>query len=171
MVQHGSAGDRSGRDKVLEAMPRYQLEQHLIGFIESHKLGVLATSKDDIPRATPVTTYSEGTTLYILAHPGIKMENIKANSQVSVGICDPSHEWLTVKGIQITGQARFVTDGDADYSHAWRVFQRANVGKKGWEERSRGSTMPVLIVEARKIELLETSLEARGYKISQVWEA
>ena len=165
-MEHGGV-----RDKVLEVMPRDQLGQHLIEFVESRNVCVLATEKDHIPRATPIEYQGEGTTLYIMAHPGRKIENIKANPQISVGICDPLHDWLSVKGIQITGQARFVTDSDAEYSHAWRVFNKANAGKEGWDVPPRGRTMPILIVEARKIELMETTLEKRGYKITQVWEA
>lgn len=155
--------------KPLELMPRDMLEGHITEFIKSHNVCVLATAKDNIPRATPLEYEAEGTTLYINAGPGRKIESIKANPQVSAGIHDPLHGWLTVKGVQITGQARLVTDSDAEYAGAWKIFNRANEGKEGWDVPPKGYTL--LVIEAQKIELLETALKQKGYKIRQVWEA
>jgi len=155
--------------KPLEVMARDQLEQHIIEFIKSHNVCVLATAQDNIPRATPLEYEAEGTTLYINAGRGKKIENITANPQVSAGIHDPLHGWLTVKGVQISGQARLVTDSDAEYAGAWKIFNRANAGKEGWDVPPKGYTL--LVIEAQKIELLETALKQKGYKIRQVWEA
>ena len=162
-------GNGSEPKKPRIPMPREQLEQHLIEFIKSHNVCVLATAKDNIPRATPLEYEAEGTTLYIMADAGRKIENIKANPQVSAGIHDPLHGWLSVKGIQISGQARLITDGDAEYPDAWKIYNRANAGKEGWDVPPAGSTL--LIIEAQKIELMETTLKDRGYKVRQVWEA
>ena len=155
--------------KPLELMPRDQLEQHIVEFIKSHNVCVLATAKDNIPRATPLEYEAEGTTLYINIGPGRKTENIKANPLVSVGIHDPLHGRLSVKGLQITSQARLVTDSDAEYAGAWKIFNRANEGKEGWDVPPQGYTL--LVIEAQKIELFETALKQQGYKIKQVWEA
>jgi len=162
-------GNGSEVKKPREPMPKDQLEQHIIEFIKSHNVCVLATAQDNIPRATPLEYEAEGTTLYIDAGPGRKIESIKANPQVSAGIHDPLHGWLTVKGVQISGQARLLTDSDAEYPSAWKIFNRANAGKEGWDVPPAGHTL--LIIEARKIELFETALKQKGYKIRQVWEA
>ena len=155
--------------KPLELMSRDQLEQHIVEFIKSHNVCVLATARDNIPRATPLEYEAEGTTLYINVGPGRKIENLKANPQVSAGIHDPLHGWLTVKGVQISGQARLITDSDTEYPDAWKIFNRANAGKEGWDVPPQGYTL--LAIEAQKIELLETALKQQGYKIRQVWEA
>ena len=155
--------------KPLEVMPGDQLEQHLTAFIKSHNVCVLATARDNIPRATPLEYEAEGTTLYINVGPGRKIEHLKANPQVSAGIHDPLHGWLSVKGIQITGQAIIITDSDAEYTDAWKIFNHANAGKEGWDIPPRGYTL--LKIVARKIELFEAALKQQGYKIKQVWEA
>jgi len=155
--------------KPLEAMSREQLEKHIVEFIKSHNVCVLATARDNIPRATPLEYEAEGTTLYINIGPGRKIENLKANPQVSAGIHDPLHGWLSVKGIQITGQAIIITDSDTEYTDAWKIFNRANAGKEGWDVPPKGYTL--LKIMARKIELFETALKKQGYKMKQVWEA
>lgn len=155
--------------KPLELMPRDQLEQHIIEFIKSHNVCVLATAKDNIPRATPLEYEAEGTTLYIMTEGGTKLENLKANPQLSAAIYNPLHGWLTVKGIQISGQPKLLTHSDAEYPDAWKIFNRANAGKEGWDTPPKGGTL--LIIESQKIELIETALKEQGYKIRQVWKA
>ncbi|MFC1906747.1 pyridoxamine 5'-phosphate oxidase family protein [Chloroflexota bacterium] len=161
--------DEKEAKKPAIAMPRDQLEQHIMEFIKSHNACVLATAQDNIPRATPLEYEAEGTDLYINLGPGRKIENIKANPLVSVGIHDPLHGWLSVKGIQITGQAKLLFDSDAGYANAWKIFNHANAGKEGWDIPPEGYTL--LVIEARKIELFEAALKQNGYKIRQVWEA
>ena len=155
--------------KPLEVMPRDQLEQHLIEFIKSHNVCVVATAKDNIPRATSLEYEAEGITLYIMADQGRKLENMRANPQISAAIHDPLHGWLTVKGIQITAPAKLLTDSDPEYAGAWKIFNRANAGKDGWDIPPKGRTL--LMIEPQKIELIETALREKGYKMRQVWEA
>ena len=155
--------------KPLKVMPGDQLEQHIIEFIKSHNVCVLATARDNIPRATPLEYEAEGTALYIFVDPGTKVENMKANPHISASIHDPLQGWLTVKGVQITAQAKLVTDGDAEYPGAWKIFNRANTGKAEWDVPPKGGTL--LIIRPWKIDLIETVLEEKGYKIKQVWEA
>ena len=150
-------------------MPREQLEQYIIEFIKSHNVCVLATAKDNVPRATALEYEAEGTTLYIMADPGTKTENIKANPQVSAAIHNPLHGFLTVKGIQITGKPRLITDTDAEYPGAWKIYNRANAGKEGWDIPPEGGIL--LVIEAQRIDLLETALKDKGYKTRQAWEA
>lgn len=156
-------------EKPLELMPRDQLEQHLSEFIKSHNVCVLATAKDNIPRATSVEYEAEGIKLYMVVDRGRKIENMRVNPQISAAIHDPLHGWLTVKGIQISAQAKLLTDSDAEYPEAWKIFNRANAGKEGWDVPPKGRTL--LIIEPQKIELIETALREKGYKMTQVWEA
>jgi len=155
--------------KPLEVMPRDQLEQHLIEFIKSHNVCVLATAKDNIPRATSLEYEAEGTTLYIMVGQGRKTENMRANPQISADIHDPLHGWLTVKGIQITAQAKLLTDSDPEYPGAWKNYNKANADKEGWDIPPKGRTL--LVIEPQKIELIEPALREKGYKMQQVWEA
>jgi len=173
--------------KVNKKMPRDQLEQHLAEFIKSHNVCVLSTSKDDIPRATPVTYCSEGTTLYILGDRGTtKLNNISANPRISIGIADPRTSWLSVKGIQITGQVTLITTDNPEFEEALRIYNFKERMKENIEEmrkalgKDTGKEIPlgkppkgllVIKVESKKIELCEYALLPRGYDFRQVWEA
>jgi nitroimidazol reductase NimA-like FMN-containing flavoprotein (pyridoxamine 5'-phosphate oxidase superfamily) len=183
--------DESGmREQVMKVdrkMPREQLEQHLVEFIESHNVCVLSTSKDDIPRATPVTYCSEGTTLYILGDQGTtKLNNISANPRISVGISDPRTSWLSVKGVQITGQVTLITAGEPGFEEALRVYNFKERMKENITEMRKalgkepGKEVPldkppkglvVIKVESKKIELCEYALLPQGYDFRQVLEA
>jgi len=173
--------------KLNKKMPRDQLEQHLVEFIKSHNVCVLSTSKDDIPRATPVTYYSEGTTLYILGDQGTtKLNNLSANPRISIGIADPRTSWLSVKGVQITGQVTLITAGNPGFEEALRIYNFKERMKENIQEmrkalgKDTGKEIPVgkppkglivIKVESKKIELCEYALLPRGYDFRQVWEA
>ena len=173
--------------KMNKKMPREQLEQHIVEFIKSHNVCVLSTSKDDIPRATPVTYYSEGTTLYILGDRGTtKLNNLGANPRISVGIADPRTSWLSVKGVQITGQVTLITADDPGFEEALRIYNfegrmkeniremRRALGKDTGKEIPVGKTPRGLVaikIESKKIELCEYALLPQGYNFRQVWEA
>jgi general stress protein 26 len=155
--------------KPLEVMPRDQLEQHLIEFIKSHNVCVIATAKDNIPRATSLEYEAEGLTLYMMVGQGRKTENMRANPQISADIHDPLQGWMTVKGIQITAQAKLLIDSDPEYPGAWKNYNKANADKEGWDIPPNGRTL--FVIEPQKIELIETALKEKGYKMQQVWEA
>lgn len=159
----------SESNKPLEVMPRDQLEKHIIEYMKSHNVCVLATAKDNIPRATSLEYEAEGTTLYIMVGPGRKIENMRANPQISADIHDPLHGWMSVKAIQITAQAKLLTDSDPEYPGAWKSYNKANADKEGWDTPPMGRTL--LVIEPQKIELIETALKEKGYKVQQVWEA
>ena len=84
-----------------------ELKQRVTDFLKSQNVCVLCTSKDDVPRATPLEYYSEGMIIYIVAGQGTKMDNIKANQRVSIGIYSTPYtdwtDWYKVIGVQITG--------------------------------------------------------------------
>jgi len=69
----------------------------------------LGSCKDNIPRVTPVDYYSDGLTLWMTADPGGKLENIRANPNVSVGIFNPIDRSKENRSIMLKGKASLVT--------------------------------------------------------------
>lgn len=70
---------------------------------------VLATCHDNIPRATPVDFFSDGTmTLWINADPGGKIANIMRNPHVSVGIYERVDHSAEQKSMQYFGTAEII---------------------------------------------------------------
>ena len=101
---------------------RQTIEREIIGFLNemSSKKGtpgvgcgtkhgsalVLATCKDNFPRATPLDFFNEGLTLYIFGEPGGKIGNLRSNPNVSAAIYQsPMDHSYEQKSLQIWGKA------------------------------------------------------------------
>jgi nitroimidazol reductase NimA-like FMN-containing flavoprotein (pyridoxamine 5'-phosphate oxidase superfamily) len=156
--------------QVTAQMPRDELEQHIVEFIKGHNMCVMATSKDDVPRATAIEYFPVGTTVYMVGDPGTKIEHMKANPQASISIHDPYTGYFSVKALVITGKPTLISDSDPEYREAWRICQWEKVTKElGLTEFPKGILM--IKIEAKSIKLLENALKLRGYNSTQVWEA
>ena len=157
--------------KVTARMPRDELEQHIIEFIESHNMCVMATAKDNAPRATAIEYFPVGTTLYMVGDPGTKIEHMKANPQVSICIHDPlTTGFFSVKAVVIMGKPTLIANDNPEYYEAWRICQWEKVSKElGLTEPPKSLLM--IKIEAKSIKLLENVLKLRGYASTQVWEA
>ncbi len=70
---------------------------------------VLATSHENVPRATPVDFFCDGTLgIWINGEPGGKIANIMRNSSVAVGIYDPVDHTIEQKSMQLWGKAELI---------------------------------------------------------------
>ena len=69
----------------------------------------LGTSKNDIPRVTRIDFYNDELTLWMSGEPGGKMENIRANPNVSVAIYSPHDRSKENRSIMLKGKASLVT--------------------------------------------------------------
>jgi nitroimidazol reductase NimA-like FMN-containing flavoprotein (pyridoxamine 5'-phosphate oxidase superfamily) len=137
---------------------------------------ILCTSKGDVPRATPIEYYSEGTNVYVFVAHGTKVENIKANRKVSIGIYNTPYtdwtDWYKVIGVQLTGSATLLSEDTPEFNEALKVYEWQRYAKAMALDLSnppRGGT--IIKVEAIKIEYRELSLMAEGFSPTQVWEA
>ena len=109
-----------------------EIEKEIVDYIKGHrpqyKTCVLATSKDTIPRATPVMYHYEGLTIWISTDTrgGGKVENIKSNPRVSLAIFDPvesDYGWDDTRGLQLWGKAEIIThkENESEFNHAWKI--------------------------------------------------
>ena len=159
------------RIPISHPMPNKELENHIVDFLKTQNVCVLATCSHNIPRATPMEYYSKGTTLYLAPQRGQKMENIQNNPYVSVGIFAPYTGWLSVKGVQITGEAIPITKEDEkEFKDGLEVYQWHKSAKEiGLNELPE--TFELLKIEAHAIEMLDISLKSKGYAPRQLWTA
>ncbi len=156
--------------KATKQMSKDEIERRCAVFIKNHNMCVLCTTKDNVPRGTPLPYWADGTTLYMGADKGTKRENIEANPKVSVSIFDPRTSWLSVKGMQITGEATLLSDDDPEFDHATMLrIRELLVGEDLGDFKPRGRA--ILKVEVKKIELLDVALKLEGYDSRYVWEA
>jgi len=142
-------------------MPREQLEAHIAGMLKTLTMCTLVTSKDDVPRGTPLEYFSDRLTLYISPDPGTKVENIKANPNVAVSIYNNVHpdwenEWQKVWGLQISGRGELYDEGAPEYTYGREIinfesFLRAlGLDPKEWPKGRK-----ILKVTPSKISLFE----------------
>ena len=164
------------RNLKMQKMPREMLEKRIVALLESCNICVLATSGENVPRATPIEYYSKGTTIYVLADPGTKVVNLKGNPRISVGIYNTPYtdwtDWPNVKGVQVTGKPTLIKDSEPEYREAMEVYKWVIYGTVAGRDLSgppMGRTM--VKIEARKIEYRDLGLLREGYLRFQVWEA
>jgi len=160
--------------KLNKEMPREQLEEHIASTLKTVRMCTLVTTKDDIPRATPLEYFSEGLTIYMSPDRGTKTRNIEANPNISISIYnilfpDWENAWEGLWGMQITGKGELLKEGDPGYAHAWEVIDFASyVRALGLKEVPKDSL--ALRVPPSKIELLDWRLIAKGFHPQQVWQ-
>ena len=71
---------------ITKEMPRKQLAEHISSILKKLTMCTLVTSRDDIPRGTPLEYFPDGLTLYISPDPGTRVENIRANPNIAASI-------------------------------------------------------------------------------------
>ncbi|TXT59367.1 MAG: putative Pyridoxamine 5'-phosphate oxidase-related FMN-binding [Promethearchaeota archaeon] len=146
-----------------EQMPRKRLEKEIRAFLKTRKILVLCTCDNNIPRATPMDFYMEkgedNYNLYVGLSPGRKIENIKNNPIVSIGIYTPM-ETGKIQGMQITAtgeeRLKFLKDGEEGFEKAQRIV--------------RGKRKLILRILPEKIELLDYDFVKENYSRFQILE-
>jgi nitroimidazol reductase NimA-like FMN-containing flavoprotein (pyridoxamine 5'-phosphate oxidase superfamily) len=157
----------SGRQRFLKRMPPKDLEKRIIQFLKEQNMCVLATCSNDVPRATPIEYHSKGMTMYFVGEPGTKLENMKINPNVSIGIFHPYIGWDSAKGAQITGKAKIILrEHSAEFKEGLAAYQ--------WEKTAKElgiKTFPEKVelvkVETEKIEFIDMSLKKLGFSPRQ----
>ncbi len=99
------------------AKSKEEIEREIIKFLDESsskksKPGTpcaLGTSKDNIPRVTPIDFYNDGLTLWMTGDPGEKIATIRANPNVSVGIFSPIDRSKENRSVMLKGKASLVT--------------------------------------------------------------
>jgi nitroimidazol reductase NimA-like FMN-containing flavoprotein (pyridoxamine 5'-phosphate oxidase superfamily) len=164
--------------RLTKQLPKEEIEERISKFFKEQAMCTIATSKNDVPRATPLECFAEGLTLYISADPGTKVENVKVNQNVAIAMCNQIHpdwsgdNWKTHKSIQLQGKATLLEQDDSENLRAkteiikWQAFVTAlgwdtNQPRRGW----------VMKVEPKRIEYFEMALMLQGYAGKQIWEA
>lgn len=153
--------------RIPNPMPPDELEVYLVEFLAQNNMCVLATSKGDVPRATPIEYRSKGLTLYLAGEIGEKLRNIAYNPNVSVGIYYPYTGLESAKGAQITGKADVLSGGSSEFVEGLAGYQ--------WERTAREfgvkafpASLSLIRIDPVKIELVDASLKRKGYSSRQI---
>ena len=161
--------------KAHEKLPKDELFGRISTFLMGQTMCSLCTCRDDVPRATPLEYYLDGTSLYMIGHKGIKLENIRANPRVSIGVYNHVHprwgdggNWLGVIGAQITGKARLIPDDSPEFFEAYEHFTSPTIKPASPGDKPRGRIM--IVVSMESVEYMDIALKLEGYASKQVWK-
>ena len=123
------------RDKMIEGMikllglerkhpSREELEKEIIDYLKKKQPCSLATcGKDGIPRISVVDYKNDGLTLYIMTEGGTKLQNIRENNKVAIGIGTSTQTMRSVRGINIWGIADIFTDNTPEFAKGLDLFR------------------------------------------------
>ena len=129
---------------------------------------VIATCGDNVPRATPVEYHSKGTTIYFVGEPGTKLENIKKNPNISIGVFLPYTGWDSAKGAQITGKAKIIfRENSTEFKEGLTAYQWEKTAKELGLKTFPETGVELVKVEPEKIEFIDMSLKKLGYSPRQ----
>ena len=158
----------SADQRVLKPMTPKALEKRIIQFLKGQNMCVFATCSHDVPRATPIEYHSKGTTLYFVGEPGTKLNNLKTNPNVSIGIFHPYVGWESAKGAQITGKAKIISRLDSsEFEEGLTANQCEKTAKELGLKTFPDTGVELLKVEPQKIEFIDMSLKILGYSPRQ----
>ena len=144
------------------------LEKWIIQFLKKQNMCVLATCGDNVPRATPVEYRSKGTTIYFVGEPGTKLENIKKNPNVSIGIFLQYTGWDSAKGAQVTGKAKIISrENSIEFNEGLAAYQWEKTAKVLGLKTFPETGVELVKVEPEKIEFIDMSLKKLGYSPRQ----
>jgi nitroimidazol reductase NimA-like FMN-containing flavoprotein (pyridoxamine 5'-phosphate oxidase superfamily) len=159
----------SGDHGSSRKMPSNELKKRIIEFLKGQNMFVLATCSNDIPRATPIEYRSKGITMYFVGEPGVKLENIKNNPKVSVGIFHPYIGWDSAKGAQITGKAKIISrKNSGEFKEGLEAYQWEKTAKELGLQTFPETGVELVKVEPEKIEYVDMSLKKVGYSPRQI---
>jgi len=85
-----------------------EFEQEVVQFLKGHDILYLATSRDDVPRCTPLGYFTRGLTVYVLSEGGGKFANLASNGKVAYSIASRikgGRGLMRVQGLQVWGRA------------------------------------------------------------------
>jgi len=152
----------------LKSITPKDLEKRIIQFLKKQNMCVIATCGDNVPRTTPVEYHSKGTTIYFVGEPGTKLENIKKNPNISIGVFLPYTGWDRAKGAQITGKAKIIfRENLTEFKEGLAAYQWEKTAKELGLKTFPETGVELVKVEPEKIEFIDMSLKKLGYSTRQ----
>jgi len=136
---------------------------------------VLATSHNDIPRATPLEFLHEGLNIYIFGEGGGKIANIKRNNNVSAAIYQqPLKHSVVQKSLQIFGKAEIINAKNNPRlykakARKWNMYDvAANLGRpllqnKELSDKDKKAVVEKILCSLNLIKIIPDHIIMREY--------
>jgi len=108
-----------------------EIEKIIVDFLHEHGENyftcALATCWENQPRSTPVDARNDGLTMYFVADPGGKVENIRKNPNVCLAVFIPVGRGYmkNARGLQMWGRASIITmkENPEEFEKGFRIIR------------------------------------------------
>src|SRR3972149_7466583 len=155
-----AALDKAGI-KLKENLTPESVEKAVIEFISENNVLHLATSRNNIPRCTPLEYKHKGINLYVFSEGWAKIAFIRQNPHVAVSIAssyNPKENFFGARGLQIWGKEKIY----ARFKE--RDEFKATVKKLGIDETRfpPDINFKIIVIEPEKIKYRDTRNGYRG---------
>ena len=107
---------KSFKENLTTPVDQTKLKSVIDEFLSSHNTCTLATCHLNSVRSTPIEYNYLNGHLYLLSEGGEKFANLLLNDNVSVSVYEDYTGMNTLKGMQITGYASLIGEGEEYYS-------------------------------------------------------
>ena len=108
----------------MKQLSKEQLEAEIISFLDKKQAVCLGTcGADGVPRISVTDYVNDGLTIYIYTEGGKKLDNLRQNKQVALGLGNSGRTWRSVRGVNIQGVADVFTDDDPEYAEGMKLFK------------------------------------------------
>ena len=148
---------------LVEEMEIAQFESLISHFLGTHNVLHLATSKQDVPRCTPLEYWNIGMDVFIVSEGGGKIPNLKANPRVCYSISDPftpQEDFFGCVGLQVWGLASVFKKNDNPerfrelFGHSHYIQDPEGMRRQGIDIASTPINFNVISIEPTKIRYL-----------------
>lgn len=146
-------------EELNKKLPRKSLENLIKEFLIDECMCVIATSSEDIPRASSVEFFPIGTTIYIMTEGGKKMDNIRKNPRVSIAVHAQFTGWENVRGVQIDGIAEIGRKGSRIFEEGAQAYQK----RRRLDSKDLPDFINVIKVTPQVMEYIDTTLGDKGF--------
>ena len=109
-----------------------ELRKEVLDYLSSHTVAVMATSKQDNPRAASVLYAHDGFNIIVHTIAGTaKVRTVEVNPNVAFVIDDQAHEgWAGMKTLQYLGKAEIIKNSEEQQMAAELYVKRFPMVKK-----------------------------------------
>jgi len=158
---------------------RAEIEKMIIDFLYEHGeqyfTCALATCMDNKPRCTPVDARNDGLTMYFVADPGGKVENIRKNPEVCLAVFIPVGKGYmkNARGLQMWGRASIITlaDNPEEFEKGCRIIRLDEISmvsnNRPFPEEAKSRITMIKIVPSR----ISYFVSMGEKPVRYIWEA
>ena len=156
-----------------------EIEKIMVDFLHEHGENyftcALATCWENQPRSTPVDARNDGLTMYFVADPGGKIENIRKNPNVCLAVFIPVGKGYmkNARGLQMWGKASIITmkENPEEFAKGFRIIRLDEISmvsnNRPFPEEAKSRITMIKIVPARISYFVSMGEKPAKY----IWEA